>query len=551
MWMDVDTAVQVPVSLMPLVDRTDFITIEDAIAFDETGIAVAWNFVTTAGVMTTTAITPTAASNHDWLEEGTNQGMYSIEIPASAGDASNDTEGVGWITGETDSCLPFRGPTVGFRAAALNNALIDGGDNLDTNVVQWLGTAVSAGTAGIPNVNVEEINNDTIAVHTLRDWMEKGTRLTSDSGTTTTLVDAGLTEDDNHWNGSLLIFRTGTNSGHTAIVTDFDAASDTLTFTPAVPNAVTTMGYALIPGLGWSDVQAWLGTAPAAPDTAGIPKVNTEEVAGTIQTAGDLAALIVTADAAIDVAVADLANATDGLGAIKDETALIVADTNELQTDNVPGLIATAQADLDIITGAAGALLDTTATSAQLVDDVWDEVLNKAGHDVAQSAGKRLRQIETSFVITSGTAQAGTANTITLAAGESATNDIFAGDRVIIVDGTGVGEHGIITTYDGGTKVATMSQNWVITPIGADSEYELTPADVDVETWQHAIVTLSATSNLPEVDTKSVSDDATAADNLELFTEGTALGTLPQVDTQQINAANVVGDGNATPWDGA
>ena len=74
---------------------------------------------------------------------------------------------------------------------------------------------------------------------------------------------------------------------------------------------------------------------------------------------------------------------------------------------------------------------------------------------------------------------------------------------------------------------------------------------VDVGSWIGTAVTLSATSTLPEVDAKSISDDATAADNLELFTEGTALGTLPQVDTQQINAADVVGDGNATPWDGA
>ena len=39
-------------------------------------------------------------------------------------------------------------------------------------------------------------------------------------------------------------------------------------------------------------------------------------------------------------AAVDLANGTDGLGAIKAETATIVADTNELQTDDVPGLIA-------------------------------------------------------------------------------------------------------------------------------------------------------------------------------------------------------------------
>lgn len=46
--------------------------------------------------------------------------------------------------------------------------------------------------------------------------------------------------------------------------------------------------------------------------------------------------------------------------AVKAETALIVADTNELQTDNVPGLIATAQADLDILTGTNGVTLATS-----------------------------------------------------------------------------------------------------------------------------------------------------------------------------------------------
>lgn len=56
--------------------------------------------------------------------------------------------------------------------------------------------------------------------------------------------------------------------------------------------------------------------------------------------------------------------------------------------------MATAQSDLDIITGAAGALLDSTSTSAQLVDDIWDEVLTGATHNVATSAGRRLRTLQ-------------------------------------------------------------------------------------------------------------------------------------------------------------
>ena len=65
------------------------------------------------------------------------------------------------------------------------------------------------------------------------------------------------------------------------------------------------------------------------------------------------------------------------VAAVKAETALIVADTNELQTDDVPGLIA--------------ALNDPTA--ATIADAVWDEAL--AGHVGAGSYGKAVADIET------------------------------------------------------------------------------------------------------------------------------------------------------------
>ena len=149
----------------------------------------------------------------------------------------------------------------------------------EVNVAKWLGTAVTAGTAGTPDVNTARIFNNILPVLILERWLNEGKTSTADSGTTTTLVDTSLSEADDHWKGALLVFTTGTNNGYTAIGTDFDAATDTLTFTPAVPNAVTTEDYILIPGLGWSDVRA---------------------VGGTVQTAGDLAALIATVDGVAD-----------------------------------------------------------------------------------------------------------------------------------------------------------------------------------------------------------------------------------------------------------
>lgn len=464
--------------------------------------------------------------------------QFSIGRSAAAVDLANGTDGLGAIkdetalivtdTNEIQGKLPtnkFMGSSDGADDDGTLNTISTNVSNVETdtqniqsrlpgalsngmmdaNVERWLDTAVSAGTAGIPNVNVTAIDNITTAALTLGDWLGKGTRLTSDSGTTTTLTDAGLTQADDHWNGSLLIFRTGTNSGYTATVTDFDAASDTITFTPAVPNAVTAgMGFALIPGLGWSDVQTLLGDAQSAIDLkdfadAGYDPV-TNKVEGvklvdtvttltghTVQTGDSFARLGAPAGVSIAADLLVIDNFVDGL-----ETTI----------------------------GVAGAGLTDITLNAASIDLVWDEVLTGGTHNVPTSSGRRLRQIEASFVITAGTAQAGTANTIQLAAGESVSTDIFAGDRVIISGGTGVGEHGIVTTYNGTTKVCTMSQNWTITP-DATSEYELAPADVDIETWQHAIVTVSSTTNLPEVDVKSISDDATAAGNLELDYDGT------------------------------
>lgn len=174
-WMDVDVALaEVPVNLLPLIDDTDFKTREVAIAYNQAGMDLVWNFVTTAGAMTQTAVTPTTAGVYDWAHQG--DGIYTIEIPASGGASiNNDTEGFGWFTGYCTGVLPWRGPVIGFRAAALNDALIDGGDNLDVNTVQWLGTACATPTvAGVPEVDVTHIEGGTQTVSDLKDFADAG-----------------------------------------------------------------------------------------------------------------------------------------------------------------------------------------------------------------------------------------------------------------------------------------------------------------------------------------------------------------------------------------
>jgi hypothetical protein len=123
--MDVDVALsEVPVNKVALIDDTDFKTREESVVYNQSGMDLVWNFVTTAGAYTQTAVTPTTSGDYDWTNQG--NGMYSIEIPASGGASiNNDTEGFGWFTGFATGILPWTGPIIGFRSATVNDALID------------------------------------------------------------------------------------------------------------------------------------------------------------------------------------------------------------------------------------------------------------------------------------------------------------------------------------------------------------------------------------------------------------------------------------------
>ena len=77
-----------------------------------------------------------------------------------------------------------------------------------------------------------------------------------------------------------------------------------------------------------------------------------------------------------------------------------------------------------------------------------------------------------SATMATGTAQAGTVNTIRLASGSSAVNDFFNNAFVTITGGTGSGQVRFISDYDGTTKDATVSENWTTNP-DATSTYSI------------------------------------------------------------------------------
>jgi len=125
LWLDVNVALaEVPVNKVQLIDDTDFKTREEAVTYNQAGIDLVWNFVTPAGAMTQTAVTPTTAGDYDWTDQ--TNAFYAIEMPASGGASiNNDTEGFGWFAGYATGIMPWIGPIIGFRAAGLNALLVE------------------------------------------------------------------------------------------------------------------------------------------------------------------------------------------------------------------------------------------------------------------------------------------------------------------------------------------------------------------------------------------------------------------------------------------
>ena len=184
LWLDVDAALsEVPVNILPLIDDTDFKTREEAVAYNATGIELIFHFTTTAGVTTATVVTPTTGGLHDWAHQ--DGGMYTIEIPTASGDINNTVEGFGWFTGVADGVLPWRGPVIGFRAAGLNNVLIDSAYSATRGLAGTaLPDAVADASGGVPISDAGGLDLDTKLANTneitavrmaaLTDWINGG-----------------------------------------------------------------------------------------------------------------------------------------------------------------------------------------------------------------------------------------------------------------------------------------------------------------------------------------------------------------------------------------
>ena len=444
-YFDVDAALgEVPVNIFPLTDDTDMKTRETAVAYNAAGMGLVWNFVTSAGAFTQTAVTPTTAGTYDWTHQG--DGMYTIEIPASAGASiNNDTEGYGWFTGIATGVMPWRSPIFGFRAAAINDSLCDtnttgllapttAGRTLDVSAggeagVDWAnvgsptttlnlsGTSTKAlepttagrtldvtttGEAGLDFANV----NLPVGSIPIVNIIENGTMQTGSAAGTAVLRSATSFVDDLII-GATIIVTGGTGAGQSRIIYDWVSTTDTASVSPnwtttpdntstylVVPTPPASTNGATLPAV---NLTSWNGTAVATPDTAGYPKVTIKDGTG----AGEIAltAGVVDTVGAVTGAVGSVTGAVGSVtGAVGSVTGAVGSVTGNVG-GNVTGSVGSVAAGGITAASIATGAFDADALATDAVTEIVTGVLTSAMTEAYPTDGSTMTVAQALYLI--------------------------------------------------------------------------------------------------------------------------------------------------------
>ena len=396
-------------------------------------------------------------------------GTHLIEI-----DTSDDTVAAFWVTG-SDYMVRIEGTTVDGATinAGVGTFSIENRFN-EVNVVQWLSQAVNLSTGNKPDVNIDEISDDSAAPPLLELLVENAL------GADNQIL---ISTDAQDLSGSLDV-NTKALGGTVQSATDLkdfaDAGYD--------PGTNKVQGVVLVDTTTTNTDMAGTDGALLAANVnvaAGVVESNLLQMGGVVQSATDLKDF---ADAGYDPAT----NKVEGVKTVDTTTTntdMVTEPPTAVENRAEMDSNSTELAKIGTIPALDGGAQTIGAAIAKLADDNGGADFD-AGTDSLQEIRDRGDAAWTTgggtglTSLATGTAQAGAAGTITLTAGASATNDLFNGCRILTTGGTGAGQSRIITDYDGGTKVADIAPDWITNP-GADTTYEIQAADSSLGTIQN------------------------------------------------------------------
>jgi ElaB/YqjD/DUF883 family membrane-anchored ribosome-binding protein len=262
------------------------------------------------------------------------------------------------IDGNVDSILVDTGTTLDGKINTIDTnvdaVLVDTGTTLQAEL-----DAIQAAT--ITNAAGADIAADIIAVkaETAAILTDTGTTLDGKINTIDTNVDAILVDTGTTLQGELDAIQAATITNAAGV----DIAADIIAVKAETAAILTDTGTTL---------DGKINTIDTNVDAILV------DTGTTLQGEVDaIQAAVITNAAGVDIA-ADII-------AIKAETALIVADTNELQTDDYPTSIAALQTDLDTLTDARGEPAQgappLSATTNLKIDHIYKQVRNKQDSD--------------------------------------------------------------------------------------------------------------------------------------------------------------------------
>jgi hypothetical protein len=144
-------------------------------------------------------------------------------------------------------------------------------------------------------------------------------------------------------------------------------------------------------------------------------------------------------------------------------TDVLTADVTQIggDTQSATDLKDFADAGYDPATNTVAAVLDSAS-----IDAIWNEVLTGATHNIASSAGRRLRQLADTVVLVDGVcdaaSNAGTDSTGTITL-EVGTTTACVGQAIRCEN-----QVRFIASYDAGTRVAQLDRPWCVVPDAGD-----------------------------------------------------------------------------------
>lgn len=317
------------INIGPFIDDTDFKTLETGLTVTSMTVKLIKQSDTFSS--TNTSFSPTASGGSNDAQHVAS-GMYNLELTTTNTDTVGRLEVVITITG----ALP-----VFHRFLVIPST-------------KWT-EMVATGPSSIDDLN--ETDCSTIASTTSPMGRICGNKFerfiatgTADSGSTTTVVDTERTEGDtDYWAGNFIVFTSGTVAGQARFITGFNAATDTLTFTPALTQAVSTNSYEIrampeflrptLPGrtldvtstggagIDWSNVEAptstvslsgtTVGTVTTATNLTNLPTIPTNWVTANGINADAFTAAKFAADASTEFATTFMGTVIEGTTTLK------------------------------------------------------------------------------------------------------------------------------------------------------------------------------------------------------------------------------------------